>query len=148
MGLDTFASAKGPDGEWHAAPDQPFAGLRLVGGMYSGGQGSSSMRGKVYDEVVLEATGESLYQALIEPATVAEMARRLRAAVEEAKRAGTHAAQRRVGSLDEEGQFAMATEDLTAFDVGGVEIDAAEAEDLARWFEVCAENGYAVQGWW
>jgi hypothetical protein len=33
-------------------------------------------------------------------------------------------------------------------DVAGEAIHAQEAEDLARWFEVCAEHGYAVEGWW
>lgn len=156
MGLDTFASVKGEDGEWHAAPDEPFAGLKLTGGMYSGGGGSSSIRGKVYADVVLEATGEGLYQERIEPEVVAEMAGRLRAAVEEAKRAGTHSGERRVGSLDEhgaprldeEGRLQLEHEEIPVLEVAGCEIHAAEAEDLARWFEVCAEHGYAVAGWW
>jgi hypothetical protein len=118
MGLDTFATTRRGDGKWEPAPDEPFEGLRLCGGMYSGGSDSSSIRGKVYAELFEEATGESLYQHRIEPARVAEIARRVRATVDEAKREGT------------------------------LEIDPEEAEDLARWFEVCAERGYAVEGWW
>lgn len=132
MGLDTYAAQLGEDGDWHVAPDEPFAGLHLCGGMYSGGEGSSSMRGKVYDEAVLEATGEGLYQELIEPATVAQMARALRAAVDAAKRAGPH--------VDSEG--------IPMLEVAGCDIAPGEAEDLARWFEVCAERGFAIQGWW
>jgi hypothetical protein len=118
MGLDTFARTRGEEGKWESAPDQPFEGLRLCGGMYSGGADSSSIRGKVYAELVEQATGESLYQRHIEPPRVAEMARRLRAVVDDAKRSGT------------------------------LELHPQEAEDLARWFEVCAERGYAVEGWW
>lgn len=156
MGLDTYAMLAAQDGEPHTAPDEPFAGLKLCGGMYSGGAGSSSIRGKVYDEVVLEATGESLYQERIEPETVAEMARRLRAAVDEAKRAGVRPGEREVGSLDEQGvprldergNVRLEPEEIPMLEVAGCEIHAGEAEDLARWFEVCAEHGYAVGGWW
>ena len=156
MGLDTYATALDPGGEWHMAPDEPFEGLQLCGGMLSGGAGSSSIRGKVYADVVLEATGENLYQERIEPETVAEMARSLRAAVEEAKRSGTSTGERRVGSLDdqglpaldEHGDLRLDTEAIPVLEVAGCEIHAGEAQDLARWFEVCAERGYAVQGSW
>ena len=156
MGLDTFATVRGADGEWTPAPDEPFAGIHLVGGVFSGGAGSSSMRGKVYANVVGAATGESLFQERIEPAAVAEMARRLRAAVEVAQRTGTRAGEREVGALDENGRLQldepgglrMESEEIAVLDVAGEEIDAQEAEALARWFEVCAERGYAVEGWW
>jgi hypothetical protein len=42
----------------------------------------------------------------------------------------------------------MESEEIAVLDVAGEEIDAREAEDLARWFEVCAERGYPVDGWW
>jgi hypothetical protein len=148
MGLDTYAMLRRPDGEWDVAPDEPFAGLHLVGGMYSGGAGSSSIRGKVYSEVLLEATGESLYQERIEPEKVVEMARLLRAAVEEAKRAGARSGRREIGELDERGGFRTVTKKIPVLDVAGEEIEAKEAEDLARWFEVCAKHGYAVAGWY
>jgi hypothetical protein len=155
MGLDTYATELGADGKWHPAPDEPFAGIHLVGGMFSGGAGSSSMRGKVYANVVRAATGESLYEERIDPDRVARMAGRLRAAVEEAKRAGARTGERELGVLDEQGQPAldehgrlrMETEEIAVLDVAGEEIHAREAEDLARWFEVCAERGYAVEGW-
>jgi hypothetical protein len=155
MGLDTFAMVRGLDGEWEPAPDEPFEGIELVGGVFSGGTGSSSMRGKVYNLVVMAATGESLYQERIEPERVAEMARRLRAAVEEAKRDGQRTGERELGvldeqgvpALDEQGRLRMETEEIPMLDVAGEEIHAEEAEHLARWFEVCAGRGYAVEGW-
>jgi hypothetical protein len=147
MGLDTYAKELGADGKWHSAPDEPFAGIRLVGGVFSGGTGSSSMRGKMYENVVYAATGESLYQERIAPEVVAEMARRLRAAVEDAKRAGTRPGTTEYTVVEEEGQRTV-SEEIAVLDVAGMEIDAEKAEHLARWFEVCAERGYAVAGWW
>jgi hypothetical protein len=148
MGLDTYAKELGADGKWHSAPDEPFAGIRLVGGVLSGGTGSSSMRGKVYEDVVYAATGESLYRERIEPEVVAEMARRLRAALEDAKRAGTRPGTTEYTVFDEEGRRRTVSEEIAVLDVAGMEIDAEEAEDLARWFEICAKRGYAVEGWW
>jgi hypothetical protein len=156
MGLDTFATTQDSHGDWQVAPDEPFAGIELVGGMYSGGAGSSSIRGKVYAAVVAAATGESLYEDRIEPARVAEMAQRLRVTVEEAKRVGMRAGWREEADLDDEGRLQLdedgrlrvASVEIPVLDVAGCEIDAREAEDLARWFEVCAEQGYAVEGWW
>jgi hypothetical protein len=156
VGLDTYAVARGEDGKWRAAPDKPFEGLCLIGGMHSGGAGSSSIRGKVYGEAVEAATGESLYQRRIEPETVTEMARRLRAAVEQAKRVGSRIGERELGvldergrlQLDERGQVRIESEQIPVLEVAGQEIHVEEAEDLARWFEVCAEHGYAVEGWW
>jgi hypothetical protein len=156
MGLDTYAMQRGADGKWEVAPDGPFDGLELCGGLCSGGAGSSSIRGKVYAHVVQAATGESLYQERIAPETVAQMARLLRAAVEEGQRTGTRAGAREVAGLDEQGRLEldergrlrMETLELAVLEVAGEEIAAGEAEDLARWFEVCADRGYAVEGWW
>ena len=156
MGLDTLATMRGADGEWEPAPDDPFEGIHLVGGVYSGGTGSSSMRGKVYASVVRAGTGASLFQRRIEPAAVVEIARRLRTAVEEAKRAGTSMGTSEHGVIDdegriqfdEEGRLRIESKEIAVLDVAGEEIDAREAEDLARWFEVCAERGYSVEGWW
>lgn len=156
MGLDTYAMQRGADGDWEVAPDEPFDGIELCGGMCSGGSGSSSIRGKVYAHVVLAATSESLYDEHIEPERVAAMARRLRAAVEDAKRLGARAGHRELGVLDEDGvpeldehrRRRMEVEEIPVLDVTGQEIHLHEAEDLARWFEVCAERGYAVEGWW
>lgn len=132
MGLDTYATQRGADGDWEVAPDEPFDGIQLCCGMCSGGQDSSSIRGKVYEQLVLAPTGESLYEERIEPARMAEMAIRLRAAVDEARTAGPR--------TDADG--------FEVLEVAGHEINPGEAEDLARWFEVCAERGHAVEGWW
>jgi hypothetical protein len=156
MGLDTYATQRGAGGRWKVAPDEPFDGIELCGGICSGGQDSSSIRGKVYDHVVRAATGESLYQERITPETVAEMARLLRAAVEEAQRTGTSSGAREVAEvdeqgrleLDEHGRLRMETQEIAVLDVAGQELPAGEAENLARWFEVCADHGYAVEGWW
>jgi hypothetical protein len=155
MGLDTYATLRGADAKWEPAPDEPFAGIPLVGSVFSGGAGSSSMRGKVYANVVHASTGESLFQERIPPETVAEMARRLRAAVEAAKRAGTRMGTFEHGVVDDEGRIQLdegrlriESEEVAVLDVAGEEIDAREADALARWFEVCAERGYAVEGWW
>lgn len=156
VGLDTYATTQDSNGGSQLAPDEPFEGLRLCGGMHSGGADSSSIRGKVYAEVVAETTGESLYEERIEPPRVAEMARRLRDAVEAAKRTGTRTGERQQGALDEQGRLQLddhgrlriESEEIAVLDVGGCEIHVREAEDLARWFEICAERGYAVEGWW
>jgi hypothetical protein len=84
------------------------------------------------------------------------MAQRLRAAVEEAKQVGIRVGERGQAALDEYGRLQldehhrlqMESEEIPVLDVAGCEIDAREAEDLARWFEVCAEHGYAVAGDW
>lgn len=148
MGLDTYAVVRGDGGVYRSAPDGPFDGLRLVGGMYSGGVNSSSIRGKVYERVVAAATGESLYQRRIEPDVIAEMAVRLRTAVEDAKRVGIGGATRERGRFDQRGKLHIESDEIAALEVAGHEIDAQEAEHLAQWFEICAERGYAVEGWW
>jgi hypothetical protein len=103
---------------WKTAPDAPFADIQLCGGMLSGGSGSSSFRGKVYAAYVEEVTGVSLYENVILPDVVAQMAEKLVAAAEDFQRA--------------------MPEDPT--------LD--ERLDLARWFTVCATRGYGVSGWW
>lgn len=156
MGLDTYATERRADGSWEAAPDERFERLELCGGICSGGAGSSSIRGKVYAHVVLAATGESLYQERIEPEAVRELARRLRAAVEDGKRVGARAGEREIGRTDEQGRpeldargrLRIDTHKIAVIEVAGEEIHAGEAEDLAQWFEVCADQGYAVEGWW
>jgi hypothetical protein len=134
---------QGEGGEWHHAPDEPFEGLRLADGW-----GTSMIRGKVYADVVAAATGESLYQERVEPGTVADMAKQFRAAVERAKRQGTRPGQREVPVLGEPGAPRTKQIEISLLEVAGCEIHAGEAEDLARWFEICAERGYALEGWW
>jgi hypothetical protein len=143
LGLDTFALARRDTGEWRIAPDEPFEGLRLCDGW-----GASSIRGKVYADVVAAATGESLYSERIEPATVADMAGRFRAAVERARRSGERVGERSVRDLDEHGAARTRQVQIRVLVVAGCEMHAGEAEDLARWLEVCARCGYAIEGWW
>lgn len=143
LGLDTYAMAQDEHGAWRHAPDEQFEGLRLADGW-----GSSSIRGKVYAEVVEAATGHSLYQQHIEPPTVAEMAARLREAVEQAKQMGPRVGVREMRVADKDGGTGIKRIEFPLLIVSGSEIHADEAEDLARWFEICAEHGYGVDGWW
>ena len=143
MGLDTYAMARDEHGQWRHAPDGPFEGLGLADGW-----GSSSIRGKVYAEVVEAATGHSLYQDHIEPPTVVEMATRLREAVELAKQTGSRIGVRELPIADKQGGTGIKRIEFPVLVVSGSEIHAGEAEDLARWFEICAERGYAIDGWW
>ena len=123
MGLDTFAvlSGKDSEGKRSNAPDGNFVGIRLCGGMCSGGSSSSSMRGKVYAGIVEEATGESLYEEYIEPETVAEMADKLAEFVK-----------------------ATSSKDINA----NFNLTKDEAKNLVKWFNVCKEHGYGICGWW
>jgi hypothetical protein len=130
-------------GKWRHAPDEPFEGLQLADGW-----GSSSIRGKVYAEVIEAATGHSLYQDHIEPPTVLEMATRLRVAVEQAKGTGSRTGVREVPVVDDKGVRTIRRIEFPLLLVSGSEVHAGEAEDLARWFEICAEHGYAIEGWW
>lgn len=77
MGLDTYAQPS-PDEELSAEDEQAFeqAGISLCGGLLSGNDGS--FRGKVYDDLVYEVTGQSLYQEWIPPEVVAAMYQKLR----------------------------------------------------------------------
>ena len=52
------------------------AGIELCSGIYS--DISGSFRGKVYDTLILDLTGVSLYQVWIPPETVKQMAEALR----------------------------------------------------------------------
>jgi hypothetical protein len=74
VGLDTFASNAPGQPSLSEEDERAFAGagLELCGGMYSGDDGS--FRGKVYAELILDVTGESLYQEWIPPEVVCEMA--------------------------------------------------------------------------
>lgn len=121
MGLDTYAVVVKNSGEYKIASRKPFASIPpvLVGGLLSGNGDGPSFRGKVYNDYVQEVTGESLYQEFIPTEKVKEMANKLEEAVKERK-------------------FAEVTNPVSA----------EEAHALTQWFRVCAENGYAVIGWW
>lgn len=124
MGLDTYAVIPNDPDDGEAggttAPPEPFEGINLIGGMFSGG--GASFRGKCYDGMVEEATGVSLYEEFIPPETVAEMADKLEANPPKGHRRGM-------------------SEDDDDWD----EYDGA---DLVKFFVVCRENGYGLHGWW
>lgn len=77
MGLDTYAVIPSSDS---VAPNEKFKGINLCGGLMSGGNGSSSFRGKVYASIVKEITDVDLYQEKIDNVTVGIMAEKLEAA--------------------------------------------------------------------
>ena len=66
------ALAARPVDEKDRYSDADEAGLELCGGIYSGDGGS--FRGKVYDELVRDITGVSLYEQWIPPEAVRKMA--------------------------------------------------------------------------
>lgn len=79
MGLDTYATNK--KYEIDLTPEQlrafEEADLQLCGGMLSGHAGS--FRGKVYQKIIYEITGEDLYQFFISPAKTKKIYRALAA---------------------------------------------------------------------
>jgi hypothetical protein len=123
MGLDNFASRSPDDIVLTQADEEAFeaSGLELVGGILSGD--SSSFRGKVYAFLVLEVTGESLYDQWLPPETV----RRMSAALSEHTPAELVAIHNRVTPVWRYSERQMA--------------------DLQRFFAICAERGIGLIGW-
>lgn len=121
MGLDTYAVMVKEDGEFEFADPALFKDVgSLCGGIFSGNGNDGSFRGKVYDQVVEEATGETLYQELIPPETVARMSEAFD---------GWLAAH----PYDYEGEY---------------DITIAELQALADFLRVCKEHGLGLHGWW
>jgi hypothetical protein len=120
MGLDTYA-ANGIGEELTPKQVQAFqeADIQLCGGMFSGGEGS--FRGKVYDRLIQEVTGESLYQHWIPPETVKKMSRDLNECDPEQV----------ISGLD-------VLSPPTPFEV----------RQLRTFFQICAEHDLGLQGWW
>jgi hypothetical protein len=117
MGLDSFwvvSKKKSP-----AKPkDVKFdPELHLCGGMFSG-HGSGSFRGKVYDAIIEEVTGVTLYQKMIPHKTVQAMALMLYNTPYK-KEWGVH-----------------------------YEIDKREYNDIVRMFTGYADAGASLEGWW
>lgn len=86
MGLDTYAAyaASHPKyedvgGTYSLLPDSLFPPNALCGGMLSGG--GNSFRGKVYNDYIEWATGETLYSEELSPDTVIRMANALEGAL-------------------------------------------------------------------
>jgi hypothetical protein len=74
MGLDTFFRFMTAPGD--TAPKLDLTVKHLCGGMFSGDNDGSSFRGKVYDDIVEEATGggHTLYEELTSPEIVRKIA--------------------------------------------------------------------------
>lgn len=123
MGLDNFASRARDDVVLTEADEEAFvsADLRLAGGIFSCDGGS--FRGKLYWDVVYEATGESLLDEWLPPATVVAMADAL----------SRHTPAELVDLHDETGAIRPTTED--------------QMVDLQRFFAICAERGLGIIGW-
>ena len=126
MGLDTYASRTPGDVELTAEDTAAFeaAAPQLCGGMYSGGE--ASFRGKIYDGLILEATGESLYQEWITPEAVKQLAEKL----------GEYAPQ----------QLAAISESIEVSE--DRMLSAGECVELQKFLRVCAEQGLGLVGWW
>jgi hypothetical protein len=118
MGLDNFASRSAEDIDLTEEDIQAFAdaNIELCGGIFSGDGGS--FRGKVYAELILDLTGESLYQEWIPPETVHEMYKAI-AAYELFMSGDSQAG----GSMD------------------------IEIPDLRKFFKVCSDRGLGLIGW-
>lgn len=126
MGLDTFAS-RTPDDV--VLSDEDVAAFRearvdLCGGIHS--DGVTSIRGKVYAELVREATGVSLFQDWIGPDEVLSLSLALDAySAEDLARLWD--------GLDGHGEPTHPPH---------------EAAQLALFFRICAERGLGLIGWW
>ena len=123
MGLDVYA-VRSPEIGLTEEDEQAFkeAGIELCGGIYSGDNGS--FRGKVYDMLILDLTGVSLYQEWIPPETVREMAEALR----------------RVNPMTFEKELAgnYSWEKYSAYTI----------EHLQKFFDVCDRRGLGLGGSW
>jgi hypothetical protein len=119
MGLDTFAAYTPEDVELSEEDLQAFADadISLCGGIFSGDGCDGSFRGKVYAELILEVTGQSLYAEWIPPETVKEMYDTL---------------------------MAVDPEEAAAWGSRNVAQDVLE---LRKFFKVCSERGLGLVGW-
>ena len=126
MGLDNFASrtADGPTLTDEDKAAFASAAIDLCGGIFS--DGLTSIRGKVYADLVLEVTGESLYGEWLPPEVVKAMAAAL---------AGHTPAE----LADINDSVRVGRSHLTS---------PAEMADLQRFFAICAERGLGIMGSW
>jgi hypothetical protein len=119
MGLDTYAARSEKD---IALSDEDIAAfeaadIQLCGGLFSGDAGS--FRGKVYNDLVEQITGESLYQFWIPPEVVQRMAQAL-------------------ASCDAE-------EEIARYDMDADQpLVVGEIHNLRRFFQVCAARGLGL----
>ena len=121
MGLDNFASRNPKKIDISEEDVRAFeeAGISLCGGLVS--DGVASFRGKVYDELITDVTGVSLYTDWISPERVSRMSERLdKYEPEQVKRDS------------ENWQY---------------EIVANDVRMLQKFFKVCAERGLGILAW-
>lgn len=119
MGLDSFFMKKldEPDKDGNMfSIDENFPDLPLAVGIFSGGPGG--FRGKCYNDIIQQITGESLYQHIISPEKVKEMSDKLEASTS-------------LGELMESNGWVE--EDITA---------------LQKAFKYASDNGLTLLGWW
>jgi hypothetical protein len=123
MGLDIYAvhaPGLGLTEEDGRAFDE--AGIELCSGIYSNIFGS--FRGKVYDTLILDLTGVSLYQVWIPPETVKQMAEML------------HRVDPKAFEKDLAGNYSWE------------EYSADTIVNLCKFFDLCAERGLGLSGSW
>jgi len=120
MGLDTYASNTSEEIALSPEQEQAFkeAEIELCGGIYSGAPGS--FRGKMYEILIPEVTGESLYQDWIPPATVKKI-------YEDLKEFDYEEAQDLVLGRYKSGDEFM---------------------NLLRFFRICVEHDLGLINWW
>jgi len=126
MGLDNFASQVPDDLVLSEEDEKAFeeAGIELCGGIISGG--GSSFRGKVYDTLIEKVTNISLYSKWLCPETVKLISQRLSKYTPEELftiRKNMHLLRGSTGT-------------------------AKEMANLQKFFQVCAERGLGIIGWW
>lgn len=120
MGLDTFA-ARTPDGKLTKEDMGAFekADIHLYGGVFSGS--APSFRGKLYDGVIHDITGISLYQEWIPPDEVKKMCEALELCDPE--------------EIIKDAKYTNV-------------VTSAAITELRKFFRVCAQRGLGLVGWW
>ena len=127
MGLDTYASRTPDDTSLTEDDNAAFqaSGIDLCGGIWS--DGATSIRGKIYDALVMEVSGVSLYQEWMEPDDVRAVSAALDA----------HSPEELARMWDEL--------DWQAPEGGHA---PAETAGLQAFFRLCASRGLGLIGWW
>lgn len=125
MGLDCFAAVGNTADGYTIMPESLFENNKLCSGICSGS--NASFRGKVYNDYVEYVTGQTLYADIIPNKVVKIMADKLTKFIEHFKRYDNYAFE--------------ATEAVYG-------VNMSEAEMLADWFNVVADNDGVVLGWW